>query len=496
VVEIEYQHRGLAAETHLVSGSQYMQRQYSSAAQGARVARRRIVLVTALCASCFAAVAHFSPRTDADPSKSFVASEAAAAAAVAPTSGVPLRDPAPVETAQVAAPATLPQLNDIIPTALNDSLNVPDASNWQTVEIRSGQSLSNIFDNLDLPAEDWMAILRLGGDALQLRHLRAGSTMNVLINDDRLDELTYALDETHTLDVRRGSRGLEALTLTADIDHHRTEVAGTIENSLFLDGRHAKLSDRLIMQFADLFNYDIDFGQDLQPGDHFTVVYDVLYKNGHKLRDGDILAAEFINQGKTYRAIRFTDSTGHFAYYTPDGQSLRKAFIRTPVDFARISSGFSLARWHPILNIMRAHKGVDYAASTGTPVKSTGDGRIEFMGVKSGYGNVVMIKHGTQYETVYGHLSRFKSGLSVGSKVQQGQVVAYVGMTGLATAPHLHYEFRVNGIHQNPVTVALPRANPISGKQLAQFRNSAAPLVASLDANRPARYASLSTIRR
>ena len=393
--------------------------------------------------------------------------------------------------AGTAAPS---KFDDIVQAAVNDATKVPEASAWHSIAVKPGDTLSTIFDSQGLGPDDWMAIIHLGGDALNLRHLRAGATINLLINEDQLDELTYALDETHTLDVRRNSRGYEALTLTADIQHRSTEVAGVIENSLFLDGHRAKLSDRLIMQFADLFNYDIDFAQDLQPGDRFTVIYDVLYKNGRKLRDGDILAAEFVNQGKSYRAIRYVNpSSGTVAYYTPEGQSLRKAFIRTPVDFARISSGFSLARWHPILNIMRAHKGVDYAAPTGTPVKATGDGRIEFMGRKGGYGNVVMIKHGVHYETVYGHLSRFKSGLSVGSKVHQGQVIAYVGMTGLATAPHLHYEFRVDGIHKNPVTVQLPRANPISGRQLAQFKLSEAPLVARLDSAHPTAYASAAT---
>lgn len=401
-----------------------------------------------------------------------------------------------VAVTPTSAPTRSAKYGDIVNAAVNDAMKVPEASAWTTITIKSGQNLSNIFDSVSLPPEDWMAIMRLGGDTAQLRQLRAGASLNLLITDERLDELTYAFDETHTLDVRRGSRGFEALTLTADIQHRSTEVAGRIENSLFLDGRRAKLSDRLIMQFADLFNYDIDFAQDLQPGDRFTVVYDVLYKNGRKLRDGDILAAEFVNQGKSYRAVRYADAAGHVAYYTPDGQSLRKAFIRTPVDFARISSGFSLARWHPILNIMRAHKGVDYAAPRGTPVKATGDGRVEFIGQKSGYGNVLMIKHGQNVETVYGHLSGFKRGLTVGSRVQQGQVVAYVGMTGLATAPHLHYEFRINGIHQNPVTVALPRANPISGRQLAQFRANASPLVARLDAARPTAYASSASTSR
>ena len=243
------------------------------------------------------------------------------------------------------------------------------------------------------------------------------------------------------------------------------------------------------MELADVFGYDIDFALDLRDGDRFSVVYDQLYKDGERLRDGDIIAAEFVNQGRVHRAVRYVDSDGNATYYTPEGESLRKAFIRTPVDFVRISSGFNLGRMHPILNVIRAHKGVDYAASTGTPVRATGDGKVDFVGVKSGYGNVVMLKHGSQYQTVYGHLSRFRPGLSTGARVRQGQVIGYVGKTGLATAPHLHYEFRINGVHKNPITVALPRANPLPANVVARWKADNAAVVAQLDAISTSRVA-------
>ena len=369
----------------------------------------------------------------------------------------------------------------IIQTAVSDALTVPEASQWQTISVKSGQSLSVIFDGLGLAHDEVLALLSLGGEVSRLKKLKAGDELHVRLGDDRLEGLTYPLDERRTLEVRRGDRGLEAVTLNAEIEHRQTEVAGEIRDSLFLDGRRAKLSDRMIMEFADIFAYDIDFAQDLQPGDRFSVVYEQLYKNGKKLRDGDILAADFSNQGRKLRAVRFTAPDGNTAFYTPQGQSLRKAFIRTPVDFARISSGFNLHRLHPILHTIRAHKGVDYAAGTGTPIKATGDGKISFHGQKSGYGNVVMIKHGSGVETLYGHMSRFRAGLSVGSRVRQGQVIGYVGMSGLATAPHLHYEFRIDGIHQNPVTVALPRANPVERRYMAGFRSESSSLVAGLD---------------
>lgn len=369
----------------------------------------------------------------------------------------------------------------IIQTAVKDALTVPEASQWTTISVKPGQNLSIIFEALGLAHDEVFGLLALGGDVHRLKKLIAGDELHVRIADNRLEGLTYALDERRTLEVRRGDRGLESVTLTAEIERRSTEVAGEIRDSLFLDGRRAKLSDRMIMEFADIFGYDIDFAQDLHAGDRFAVVYEELYKNGKKLRDGDILAAEFNSQGRKLRAVRFTAPDGNSAYYTPQGQSLRKAFIRTPVDFARISSPFNLRRLHPILHTIRAHKGVDYAAGTGTPIKATGDGKISFQGVKRGYGNVVVIKHGSGVETLYAHMSRFRAGLKAGSRVRQGQVIGYVGKSGLATAPHLHYEFRIDGIHKNPVTVPLPRANPIEPRYMARFRSESSVMVAALE---------------
>ncbi len=440
-----------------------MHRQYNSADQ-ARPALNRILLTATLAAVGFAAAAAYY-----DP-----AAEPPLMAATIPA-GIPMRDPQPGE------------FDALIRSAIDDALKVPSkvaASDWRSVNIRNGHSLSAIFDALDLPADDWVSLLKLGGEVDQLRHLHEGDALNLRIEGGRLMELTYALDEARTLDVRREANGaFKSVVLTSAIEHRDVETAGSIQDSLFVDGRRANLSDRLILQIADIFNYDIDFAQDLQPGDRFAVVYDVLYKNGKKLRDGDIVAAEFVNQGHAYKAVRYKDSEGHYAFYTPEGLSLKKAFIRTPVDFTRISSGFTLHRYHPILNTIRAHKGVDYAAPMGTPVKAAGDGRVEFVGRKGGYGNFILLKHYGAYETAYGHLSRFRPGLRPGQAVHMGEVIGYVGMTGLATGPHLHYEFRVNGVHVNPVTVKLPGGMPLQGRQeMARFRFDTAPLVARLDA--------------
>ncbi|MGH8446454.1 MAG: OapA family protein [Solimonas sp.] len=394
-----------------------------------------------------------------------------------------LQDAAGDEVSSAFTPRAENAFDSATQAATADTLAAPAPSEWTTIVVRRGQTLSDIFAKEGLGLSDAVAIVGLGGDAAKLKNLKTGDKLSLRkTDDDQLDELNYEYDETHTLQVRRGDAGFESLTIEAEIERRPAQLTGVVTSSLFAAAQKAGLSNRLVMELADIFGYDIDFALDLRDGDRFSVVYDQLYKHGDKLRDGDIVAAEFVNQGKTYRAMRFVDADGNATYYTPDGDSLRKAFIRTPVDFIRISSGFTTGRLHPILNVIRAHKGVDYAAAIGTPVKATGDGIVDFVGVKSGYGNVVSIRHGAKYSTLYGHLSRFRAGLRVGQRVRQGQLIAYVGMTGLATGPHLHYEFRVNGVHQNPLTVALPRANPLSQSVIARWRSDNAAVLAQLDA--------------
>lgn len=445
---------------------------YIPAAPAARWRKRRVILVATLCATLGAGAVQLL---------------AVGNPAVAGNTTSSALLPASDKLLSTAQPTALPvsagssDFDGIIETAVSDALRVPEASQWTTISVKPGQNLSVIFEALGLARDEMADLLSLGGEVQRLKKIKSGDELHVRVEDDRLEGLTYALDERRTLEVRRGDRGLESVTLTAEIEHRQTTTSGSITDSLFVDGRRAKLSSRLIMSFADIFGYDIDFAQDLHAGDHFSVVYEQLYKNGKKLRDGDILAAEFVSQGQRYRAVRFTAPDGNTAYYTPNGQSLRKAFIRTPVDFARISSPFNLRRLHPILHTIRAHKGVDYAAGTGTPIKATGDGKISFKGVKNGYGNVIAINHGAGVETLYAHLSRFRAGVSNGSRVRQGQVIGYVGKSGLATAPHLHYEFRINGIHKNPITVPLPRANPVSPRHMAAFRSQSSPLMTALD---------------
>ena len=241
------------------------------------------------------------------------------------------------------------------------------------------------------------------------------------------------------------------------------------------------MSDSKIMELAGLFGWDIDFSLELRSGDSFTVVFEENYLDEMKFRDGPILAAEFVNQGKTYRAVRYEDPSGHVDYYSPDGNSMRKAFLRSPIKFARISSRFSKGRKPPILGKTRAHKGVDYAAPTGTPIRAAGDGTISFRGKKGGYGKTVIVDHGNGKSTLYAHMSRYARNKKKGKRVEQGDVIGYVGSTGMATGPHLHYEFRIDGVHRNPLTVKLPIAKPIEKKYRDDFRLKTAPLMAQLD---------------
>jgi murein DD-endopeptidase MepM/ murein hydrolase activator NlpD len=353
---------------------------------------------------------------------------------------------------------------------------------WVHVRVKRGQALSTIFAEHGLPVNDWVQLLALGGETRRLKRLRAGEDLQLRKGPEGLQELSYPLDEARTLQVSRTDAGFEAIVLEAEIERRPTFAMGSIKSSLYESGVAAGLPDALIIELADIFGYDIDFVQDIRVGDRYTVIYEELFRNGERLRAGSILAAEFVNQGNALRAVRYTDPQGNSGYYAAGGQSLRKAFLRTPLDVFRISSNFSLGRRHPVLNRIRAHLGTDYAAGTGTPIKATGDGRVTFMGWKGGYGKVVVLKHGSSYETLYAHMSRFRSGLRTGSRVSQGQVIGYVGSTGLATGPHLHYEFRVNGVHRDPRRVTLPRANALPRQHVEHFKASSEPLLAQLDA--------------
>lgn len=357
---------------------------------------------------------------------------------------------------------------------------------WQNITVEKGDNLSRIFSQLGLSPRQVYAVMSLGESVHSLENLQPGQLLQIAIkgNTDhrQLTALRLNFSPISYLEVRAEEGGLQAKQVTRNVDTHIETITGTIETSLFEDGLQAGLTNRQIIKLTQIFGWDIDFALDLRSKDSFKVLFEERYLQGKKVKNGPILAAEFTNRGKTFRAIRHTDANGNIGYYTPKGLNMRKAFLRTPVNYSRISSYFNLKRKHPILNRIRAHKGVDYAAPIGTPIKAAGDGKVTFVGRKGGYGKAIVLQHGTKYSTLYGHLSAFKRGLKIGMKVEQGEIIGYVGQTGLATGPHLHYEFLVNGIHRDPLTVKLPQANPIPAPLKQKFQTLAARLVGKLEA--------------
>ena len=379
---------------------------------------------------------------------------------------------APVEPATRIAPAATPY------TASGVSL-APGLATLVII-VRRNDTLDAIFRKAELSLTDLANVRALNGARAMLDRLMPGETLRLTHSEGSLVGLERNLSLTEQLKVTRAADGFRADVVARPLTTQVATVHGVIDSSLFDAAQTAGLQDPTVLQLAQIFGWDIDFAQGLRDGDEFTVSYQRFYQDGQYLQDGAILAASFTNQGREVRAVRYRAADGSERYYSPEGRSMQKAFLRAPLEFRRVSSGFSRARFHPILNRIRAHQGVDYAAPTGTPVRAAGDGRIRFRGVKGGYGNLLEIDHGGGIVTVYGHLSRFAAGARAGSRVQQGQTVAYVGMTGLATGPHLHYEFRLNGHYQDPQRVKLPDATPLDPALLADFQRQTAPLLVAL----------------
>jgi len=351
-----------------------------------------------------------------------------------------------------------------------------------THTIKKGESLSIIFSKLKLKKIDLLNLIKAQGNKKQFESIFPNREIIVHIDsDNKLQELIYKKSSINLITATRSNNTFSIEVVSEPIEKRITSIQTTIKSSLFVDGKEAGFTDKLIMQLSDIFGWDIDFALNLRKNDKITVVYEKLFVGGKEIGTGNILSAEFINQGQPFTAVRFENNEGKVRYFTPEGKSMRKAFLRTPVNFARISSHFNLKRKHPILNKIRAHKGVDYAAKTGTAIKTTGDGKIIFRGKKRGYGRVIIVQHGKKYSTLYAHLSKYRKGQKVGSFVNQGQTIGYVGKSGLATGPHLHYEFLVNGSHKNPLTVDLPHARPVKKELLAKFKQQTQPYIAQLN---------------
>lgn len=379
-----------------------------------------------------------------------------------------------------------------MPQAVASLEEVKESSFWHADQVRRDDTLSSLLKRLNINSADAIAFLR-GPDGSPLSsQLRPGQPIEAETTESGdLLKLQYQISSNSIFTVTHTDSGYMAKTSEANLNTIAVVKSAEIKSSLFGATDSAEIPDQIAMQLVDIFSSDIDFHTDLRRGDHFSVVYEANYNNGEQVTTGKVLAAEFTNDGKTYRAVMYRNPEGQVSYYTPEGKNLHKSFLRSPLEFSRISSGFSLGRFHPILQTMRAHKGVDYAAPIGTRVKASGDATVDFVGIKSGYGNVVVLRHANGVSTVYGHLSRFSPGLHRGQKVEQGEIIAFVGMTGLATGPHLHYEFLLNGEHRDPLKVALPTAVPIQDKYLADFKAHSAGLTAQLRLLSSSRLASL-----
>ena len=354
-----------------------------------------------------------------------------------------------------------------------------EATLWDGVTVRPGQSLDAIFRQQGFSIQTLFEIMALSKETKQLKKIRPGDLFEFQRHGDgSLERMRYAVDEGHYLIIEHDGQQAVASTEARDIITRIEETSGTITSSLFLAGKKAGLNDGMVMKLANLFGWDIDFVLDIREGDRFLLIYEKIYRDGSYLRDGEIIGATFVNQGEKFQAIRF-DISGQAQYFAPDGHNMRKAFLRAPLNFSYISSSFNPKRFHPILKRVKAHNGIDYKAPRGTPVYTAGDGKV----IRSAYnkynGHHVFVQHANSIVTKYLHFT--KRTVKKGQRVKQGQVIGYVGSTGMSQAPHLHYEFVVNGVHRNPRTVPLPKADALTGTQLNEFKLASSPVLTQLN---------------
>ncbi len=355
------------------------------------------------------------------------------------------------------------------------------AGYWREDRIRRGDTIGSVLARLGVADPAALEFLRTNPAARPLYQLRPGKPLTVETDDDgRLVNLRFLTPDGQRLSIARDGDRLTAEAAAAPAEIRWKMATGEIRSSLFAAADEANLPDAVTLQLADVFAGDIDFYHDLQRGDRFTVVYEARYVDGEPVGAGAIVAAEFDNRGRAFRAYLWRGEDGGVNYFGADGAPMRKAFLRSPMEFSRVTSGFSNARFHPILQAWRAHKGVDYAAPTGTPVRATGNAKVVFAGTQNGYGNVIQLQHQGAFSTLYAHLSRIAPQVRTGVRVAQGDVIGYVGQTGWATGPHLHYEFRVGGEQRNPLTVALPTGEPLAPQYRQEFAERTAPAIAQL----------------
>ena len=351
-------------------------------------------------------------------------------------------------------------------------------------KVRSGDTLAVLLNRLGVDDNAAANFIKSNSLARNVMHLQAGKRVQVqTTGDGSLQWLSTSLGDSpdrapKNLVIQREGDRFTALSAAAPLEKRVEMHSGVVRSSLFAATDAAQIPDAVAKQIIDMFSTDIDFASDLQRGDRFNIVYETFWQNGEVVRTGRILAGEFVNAGASYRSVWFDEpgSQGGGGYYSFDGKSLKKAFLKSPLEFSRISSGFSM-RIHPISGQWKRHQGVDFAAAVGTPIRAAGDGVVEFVGTQSGYGNVVVVKHWSNYSTAYAHMSRFGTGLRHGAKVAQGDIIGYVGMTGWSTGPHLHYEFRVNNEPRDPLALDIPNSQPLSASERARFQTVAADML-------------------
>ena len=378
------------------------------------------------------------------------------------------------------------------PLPVSQSEATPGDS-WQVVRVQPGQTLGALFQQMGVPATTMYRILEQPGARQALTRLRPGTELAFdLPLDGPLRAFRFDRDNDHRVELTIKPDAIVENVIKRPSETRTVVASGEISSSLYAAARKAGLSPGAIATMTgEIFQYDIDF-TDAQKGDRFSVVYDETWREGERIGGGTIRAATFTTGGKTYTGFRF-EHDGTVGYYDADGRPLKKAFIRMPIPYARITSGFSKARKHPVLGRTRAHQGVDYGAGTGTPIHAAGDARVSFVGWKGGYGRTVVLDHGKGYTTLYAHMSRFGK-YKPGQSIKQGTVIGYVGSSGLATGPHLHYEFRIGGVHRNPLTVTMPPPEPLKGAALAAFRAQTGPALARIQQVEDIMYAKVEPV--
>ncbi|NOT15657.1 MAG: M23 family metallopeptidase [Methylotenera sp.] len=382
-----------------------------------------------------------------------------------------------VETATVLEEIALPNA-----ALANNDTDLDAAHYWYKDHVRRDDTLNSLLSRLNVRNRDVIEYIRHDEVASEIaKSLVAGKQAEAQTdNDGNLITLEYQLNATDVIVINKTDSGYQTQKVSQTLEVRPILKSAKITSSLFGATDDANIPDSVAIQIAEIFESEIDFHTDLRRGDRFNVVYEGSYHEGELLKTGDVLAVEFVNNGKTYRAFGYRDERNQMQYYSAEGKSLHKSFLRSPLEFSRVSSGFNLSRFHPVLQRIRAHKGTDFAAPTGTRVKASGDAVVDFVGQKGGYGNVIVLKHDNGISTVYGHLSRFAEGLRRGEKIAQGEIIGFVGMTGTATGPHLHYEFLVNGEHRDPMKVALPKVNAIAPQHMAEFNKLSQQFTAQL----------------